>query len=150
MAKLYYRGMVAEDGKPKIGRSARSLGVRPDTKDIDIEKMPRGYLDEHGHLLPESQRKSDGDLVEVAISNDKGMSVSLSIQGLPQSRKPKEFGGYGKDPLWKIDDSLIIGDLQAVQDSSSSTHVTITPSVTMSLEKYEAALANTQEYWERV
>jgi hypothetical protein len=92
----------------------------------------------------------DGDLVAVAISNDKGMSVSLSIEGLPAFRKPKEFGGNGKDPLWKIDDSIIIGDLQAVQDSSSSTHVTITPSVTMSLAKYEAALANTQEYWERV
>jgi hypothetical protein len=150
MAKLYYRGMVAQDGKPKIGRGARFLGVRLDSKDIDIEQMPRGYLDEQGYLLPESERKLNGDFVEVAIRNDKGMSVSLSIEGLPPSRKPKEFGGYGKDPLWKIDDSLIIGDLQAVQDSSSSTHVTITPSVTMSLEKYEAALANTQEYWERV
>jgi hypothetical protein len=150
MAKLYYRGMVAQDGKPKIGRTARLLGVRPDSEDIDIEEMPRGCLDEQGYLLPESQRKLDGDLVAVAISNDKGMSVSLSIEGLPAFRKPKEFGGNGKDPLWKIDDSIIIGDLQAVQDSSSSTHVTITPSVTMSLAKYEAALANTQEYWERV
>ncbi|MFB2971139.1 hypothetical protein ACE1CD_19385 [Aerosakkonema sp. BLCC-F183] len=29
MAKLYYRGMAEENGKPKVGRSARLLGVRP-------------------------------------------------------------------------------------------------------------------------
>jgi hypothetical protein len=76
------------------------------------------------------------------------MSVSLSIEGLPAFRKPTQFGGNGKDPLWQIDDSKIVGDLQAVQDSP--THVSIMPRVTMSLEKYEAALANTQKYWERV
>ena len=148
MAKLYYRGMAAQDGKPKIGRNARSLGVRPNSEDINIEQMPRGYLDEQGYLLPESQRQSYGDLVAVAISNDKGMSVSLSTKGLPAFRKPKEFGGNGKDPLWKIDDSIITGDLEAVQDSP--THVSIMPRVTMALEKYEVALANTQQYWQRV
>lgn len=147
MAKLYYRGMAEQNDKPKIGRSARLLGVRP-TIDINIEQMPIGCLDEQGYLLPESQRKLYGDLVAVAIRDTKGMSVSLSIEGLPAFRKPTEFGGNGKDPLWKIDDSIITGDLQAVQDSP--THVSITPRVTMSLEKYEAALANTQKYWERV
>ena len=98
--------------------------------------------------MPESQRKLHGDLVTVAIRDTKGMSVSLSIEGLPAFRKPTKFGGNGKDPLWQIDDSMITGDLQAVQDSP--THVSIMPRVTMSLEKYEAALANTQKYWERV
>ena len=147
MAKLYYRGMAGQDGKPKIGRSARLLGVRP-AIDINIEQMPIGFLDGQGYLLPESQRKLDGDRVTVALRDTKGMSVSLSIEGLPAFRKPTEFGGNGQDPLWKIDDSIITGDLQAVQDSS--THVSIMPSVTMSLAKYEAALANTQKYWERV
>ena len=54
----------------------------------------------------------------------------------------------GKDLLWQIDDSIITGDLQAVQDSP--THVSIMPRVTMSLDKYEAALSNTQKYWEKV
>ncbi|MEA5419700.1 hypothetical protein VB712_10745, partial [Spirulina sp. CCNP1310] len=58
------------------------------------------------------------------------------------------FGGQGKDPLWQIDDGFIVGDLQAVQDGS--THVSIMPRVTMALEKYEAALASTQKYWQRV
>lgn len=147
MAKLYYRGMAEQNGKPKIGRSARLLGVRPGI-DIDIEQMPTGYLNEQGYLLAESEREVRGELVSVAIQNTKGMSVSLSIEGLPPFRKPSKFGGIGKDPLWQIEDSKIIGDLQAVQDSP--THVSILPSATMSLERYETALANTQPDWERV
>ncbi|OCQ89086.1 hypothetical protein BCD64_04670 [Nostoc sp. MBR 210] len=76
------------------------------------------------------------------------MSVSLSIEALPAFRKPQKFGGTGKDPLWQIDDSDITGDLQAIQDSP--THVSIVPRVTMSLERYELALENTKNYWQRV
>jgi hypothetical protein len=54
----------------------------------------------------------------------------------------------GRDPLWQIEDSKIGGDLEAVQDSA--THVSIMPRVMMLLEKYEIALANTQNDWERV
>jgi hypothetical protein len=147
MAKLYYRGMAEQNGKPKIGQSARLLGVRPGI-DINIEQMPVGYLDEQGYLLAESERKFQGELVTVAIRDTKGMSVSLSIEALPAFRKPAKFGGFGKDTLWQIDDSNITGDLQAIQDSS--THVSILPRVTMLLEKYELALANTQNHWERI
>ena len=147
MATLYYRGMAEQGGKPKIGRSARLLGIRPNI-DINVEQMPIGYLDEQGYLLPEVQRKISGELVIVAIRDTKGMSVSLSIDSLPSFRKPTRFGGTGKDPLWQIDDSHIIGDLLAVQDSP--THVSIMPRVTMVLERYETALATTQNYWERV
>ena len=147
MAKLYYRGIAERNGKPEIGRSARLLGVRPNI-DINIEQVPTGWLDEQSYLLPEPQRKLHGDLASVAIRDTKGMSVSLSIEGLPAFRKPTKFGGNGKDPLWQIDDRMITGDLQAVQDSP--THVSIMPRVTMALEKYESTLANTQQYWERV
>lgn len=140
--------MVDENGKPKIGRSARLLGVRLGDIDINIKRMPVDSLDEQGYLLPESERKFQGELVDVAIVNTGGMSVSLSIEALPAPRKPAKFGGYGKDPLWQIDDSNITGDLQAVQDNP--THVSISPRVTMSLERYELALANTQDDWERI
>ncbi|QXE24064.1 hypothetical protein B6N60_02767 [Richelia sinica FACHB-800] len=136
-----------ENGKPKIGRSARLLGVRLGI-DINVEQMPLGYLDKQGYLLPESERESCGEVVAVAVKDTKGMSVSLSIEVLPPNRKPAKFGGIGKDPLWQVDDINITGDLQAVQDSP--THVSILPRVTMLLEKYELALANTQNYWERV
>ncbi|MDX2256319.1 MAG: hypothetical protein NW214_12455 [Pseudanabaenaceae cyanobacterium bins.39] len=147
MAKLYYRGMAEQNGKPKIGRSARLLGIRPNL-DINIEQIPVGCLDEQSYLLPKAQRKLHGNIVAVAIRDSKGMSVSLSIDSLPMFRKPSQFGGMGKDPLWQIDDNMITGDLEAVQDST--THVSIMPRVTMALEKYEAALANTQKYWQRV
>jgi hypothetical protein len=153
MSKLYYRGMAEENGKPKVGRSARSLGVRPGI-DIDVEQMPRNRLDENGYLRSEidqnytEQLINTNQFVTVAIKNKKGMSTSLSIEDLPPFRKPDRFGGKGKDPLWQIEDSKITGDLEAVQDSP--THVSIRPRITMLLEKYEAALANTQNDWEKV
>lgn len=144
MVRLYYRGMVEENGKPKIGRNARLLGVRPGI-DIDIEQMPSCWFDEHGYLLPEKERKYSDVLVDAAIRNTNGMSTSLSIESLPEFRKPTKFGGTGKDPLWQIDDSKISGDIEAVQDSP--THVTIMPTATMLLEKYETALAKTRNDW---
>jgi hypothetical protein len=147
MAKFYYRGMAEENGKPKIGRSARLLGIRPGI-DIDVEQMPRDCLDERGYLQPEAERYPTGELVAVAIRNTKGMSTSLSIEGLPAFRRPAIFGGTGKDSLWQIEDSKINGDLEAVQDSA--THVSIMPRTTMLLEKYETALAKTQDDWKRV
>lgn len=147
MTKLYYRGMAEQNGKPKTGRSSRLLGIRPDI-DVNIEHLPAGYLDEQGYLLAETERKLQGDIVSVAVRDTKGMSVCLSIEGLPAFRKPLKFGGVGKDPLWQIDRSKIVGDLQAVQDNS--IHVSILPRVTMSLSRYEAALTSTKNDWERV
>jgi len=110
--------------------------------------MPEGWLNEKGYLRLEAERNDLGVAVEVAVRNTKGLSVSLSIEGLPPFRKPAAFGGSGKDPLWQIDDDLITGDLEAVQDSA--THVSILPSATMTLEKYEAAISATQPYWKRI
>lgn len=139
--------MAEENGKPKVGRSARLLGVRLGI-DINVEEMPKDWLDNQGSLRPETERKSTGEPVVVAIRSTKGMSTSLSIESLPAFRRPTAFGGMGRDPLWQIEDSKISGDLEAVQDSA--THVSIMPRVTMLLEKYETALASTQNDWERV
>jgi hypothetical protein len=139
--------MAEANGKPKVGRSARLLGVRLGI-DIDIEEMPKDWLDAQGYLRPEAERKTTGELAVIAIRSAKGMSTSLSIEGLPAFRRPTAFGGSGRDPLWQIDDNKIGGDLEAVQDSA--THVSIVPRVTMLLGKYETALANTQNDWERV
>jgi hypothetical protein len=139
--------MAEANGKPKVGRSARLLGVRLGL-DIDIEEIPKDWLDDQGYLRPEAQRKATGEVVVVAVRSTKGMSTSLSIESLPAFRRPPAFGGMGRDPLWQIEDSKIGGDLEAIQDSA--THVSIMPRVTMLLEKYETALANTQNNWERV
>jgi hypothetical protein len=147
MARLYFRSMVEQNGKPKRGRSARLLGIRPGV-DIDVVIMPQGWLDKQGQLRPESNRSSTGATIEVVLRNTKGMSSSLSIQGLPPFRKPAKWGGTSADVLWQIEDTYITGDLEAVQDSD--THVSIMPRITMGLERYEAAIAATQEYWETV
>ncbi|MFG6101434.1 hypothetical protein U2F10_04225 [Leptothoe sp. EHU-05/26/07-4] len=78
MARLYYRGTAATNGKPKIGRSARLLGVRPGL-DIDVSHMLQGWLDAQGYLYLEAERNDSGVEVEVAIRHTKGMSTSLSI-----------------------------------------------------------------------
>jgi hypothetical protein len=139
--------MAEANGQPKVGRSARLLGVRLGI-DIEVEEMPRDWLDAQGYLRPEADRKSTGGWVIVAIRNKKGMSTSLLVESLPAFRRPTAFGGMGKDPLWQIEDSKIGHDLEAVQDSA--THVSIMPRVTMLLERYETALANTQNDWKRV
>lgn len=147
MAPYYYRGMVDKDDKPRLGRSARLLGVRLGV-DIDVMLAPQDWLDAQSYSQLETERDSAGAKIEIAVRNTKGLSVSLSIEGLPTFRKPSAFGGTGRDPLWQIDDGYITGDLEAVQDSP--THVSIMPSATMLLERYEAAIAQTQMYWERV
>ncbi len=144
---LLYRAMIEENGKPKIGRSPRMLGVRL-TIDIDVEQVPLDWLDEQGDLQPSVEQINSTNILEIAMRNNKGMSTSLSIGALPAFRKPPEFGGTGKDPLWQIDDYKILGDIEAVQDSP--THVSIMPRQTMLLKKYETAIANTQNDWVKV
>jgi hypothetical protein len=139
--------MAEENGKPKVGRSARLLGVRLGI-DIDVVEMSKDWLDDQGYLRPEAERKATEELVVVAVRSTKGMSTSLSIESLPAFRRPIAFGGMGRDPLWQIEGNQISGDLEAVQDSA--THVSIMPRVTMLLEKYETALANTQNDWQKV
>jgi hypothetical protein len=144
---LYFRGMAAQNEGPKIGRSTRCLGVRLGI-DIDVAMLPIGYLDSQGLLLPETERSDTGELVEVAIKNGKGMSVSSSIAGLPPFRKPAEFGGTGPDPLWQIDVEQIPADIDPIQDGVA--HVSLCPRATMLLERYEVALAATRLDWHKV
>ncbi|MFT4173775.1 MAG: RHS repeat-associated core domain-containing protein [Rhodocyclaceae bacterium] len=114
------RGMVDDDGSPKVGPSARELGARPGT---DIK------VDSNGNVHP----------------NSGGISVAPNPDSLPRHRKPPEFGGIGKDPVWEIDTSDLGNDLKHVPDSPF--HGTIQPRRTMSLEEYQEALASTKDKW---
>jgi hypothetical protein len=147
MTTFYFRAMVGEGNQPKVGRSARLLGIRPGI-DIDTIEVPASWVDPSGYLRIESERGESKNLVIVAVRNTKGMSTSISIESLPPHRKPIAWGGTGRDLIWQIDSGYIEQDLEAVRDSP--THVSIMPSVTMLLAKYELALANTQKYWQRV
>lgn len=115
--------MMEDDGKPKVGESARTLGVRPD---VDIP------VDANGIVHP----------------NTGGMSVSPSPDALPTHRKPLEFGGTGKDPIWTINTNDLGADLTYVPDSPG--HGTIQPTKPMSFEDYQKALADTNINWEKV
>ena len=145
MTTLYVRAMVGENEWPKVGRSARLLGIRPG---IDTIEVPDSWVTSIGYLQIESERGESKNLVTVAVRNTKGMSASISIESLPFHRKQIAWGGTGRDPIWQIDSSYLDRDLEAVRDSP--THVSIMPRVTMLLTKYELALANTQKYWQRV
>lgn len=77
--------------------------------------------------------------------NTGGVSVSPSPQDLPSHRRPPEFGGTGKDPVWKLDVSDLGDDLQHVPDKPG--HGTIQPKRSMPLSKYQKALADLKSRW---
>lgn len=120
--RYIHRGMKEDKGKPAAGDSARTLGVRPD---IDIP------VDANGMVYP----------------NTGGMSAAPSVEALPTHRKPPEFGGTGKDPVWKIDINDLGPDLTYVPDSPQ--HGTVQPTRPMTLDDYQKALANTNANWEK-
>jgi hypothetical protein len=121
-----YRGMTDDGKKPKIGDSARNLGVRQE--EITVQQR-------------------DGK--NFIIANDKeGMSTAPDTpRNLPEHRRNKDWGGKGKDPVWEIDDSKVTGALKAFQDKP--THVTVAASQDMLLEDFKAALSNTQNNWQK-
>ena len=122
LAKIF-RGMKDDGGYPKIESSARGLGVR---EGIDIT------VDANG-------------MVELGKN---GMSMSPSPQDLPSHRRPPEFGGTGKDPVWQIDTSDLGDDLKYVPDKPG--HGTIQPSKKMTLEKYKQALGSLRRKFRKV
>jgi len=122
-----FRGMKDDGGKPKIEPSARGLGARPGTgprTDIPV--------DSNGMVHPDTG----------------GISASPTPDDLPKHRKPPEFGGTGKDPVWKIDTDELGDNLKYVPDKPG--HGTIQPSKSMTLDEYQKALANLQDKFKKV
>ena len=116
-----FRSMkVGPNGQPLAEPTARGLGVRP------------------GEDLPVS-----GGIVKPGTG---GMSVALGAPiNLQPFRRPAEFGGTGKDPVWAIDPTVLGLQLRLIPDSP--VHGTVQPASEMSLEAYQAALAATAPLW---
>jgi hypothetical protein len=77
------------------------------------------------------------------------MSVAPDHPGnLHSLRRPRAYGGSGKDPVWYLCIALLSDDLQFRQDSA--THGMIEPARAMSIDDYEKALAATKPYWEKL
>jgi hypothetical protein len=119
-----FRGMrVADDGLPELGPSARSLGVRPG--DIPVE---------NGGVAPVNG----------------GMSVSPNDPvNLPDFRRPPEFGGTGKDPVFSINSEDLPDSLVYRPDPTNPTeHGFVEPATEMSFEEYVQALHGTRGNWQ--
>jgi hypothetical protein len=125
MGERLYRSMkIATDGLPEWGRTARTLGVRPVT-DIPVA--------------------GDGTVVGGAG----GMSVAPGLPlNLPAHRRPPEYGGTGKDPVWESDTSDLGEDLVYREDPLlPDIHGFIEPARRMSFADYESALLVTRATW---
>ena len=122
-----FRSMRDGGGGPEVGPSARTLGARPGT-DIPVDSA--------GTVHP-----STG-----------GVSVSPgSPANLPEFRRPPEFGGTGKDPVWTINERDLPDGLTYRPDPANPTgHGYLEPSRSMSLSDYQQLLEVTRPGWSRV
>jgi hypothetical protein len=122
------RAMKAdEDGKPKIDNTARTLGVRIGGRRPDIVVAASGFV------LPETG----------------GMSVSPPPpENLPEHRRPDEYGGIGRDPVWELNIDYLPPELVYRPDPKDPyRHGFVEPAVPMHLDEYEKFLRMTQTLW---
>jgi hypothetical protein len=126
-----YRGMLEENGMPKLGDSPKLLGVRvPPNPNPDIQP------DASGNVHPPTRLGS------------RGLSCAPRVQDLPGHRRPVAWLGTQTQAVfkvWTIAEDDLGPDLVAFRDSAH--HITIGPARTMSLDQFRAALAATQSKW---
>ena len=133
---LIYRTMTVVEGKPVVGDSARSLGVRiGDASTDDIR------LDDFGNVHPGTG----------------GMSVAPSWRDLESHRIPKRLStaaiyatGSNHDACWRMGDGEFC---DAVINSvlrltvTDPIHGVVGPEVCLSKEQFRSALADTLDQW---
>ena len=124
--------MENDNGLPRIGNTARRLGVR----------------------VPEDIQPDDADMVHCG---EKGMSVAPSVAALPRHRVPRRLrhlaeGAAGKssDCVWSLGSGRF-GKADVSETLSlfvdSHTHGVVRPAFSMMLEDYAIALSNTRAFW---
>ncbi len=137
---LVYRAMTRDGDKPKVGASARCLGVR-----VADEKQPNKKadvtVDDNGMVRP----------------NTGGMSVAPSWRELPLSRIPSRLRdkkpharGSNRDACWRMGEGTFeagpVGE-KLILRPDSYKHGLIEPSEAMLLDDFQVALAATQDHW---
>ncbi len=129
-----YRGMLVENGVPKLGDSPKLLGVRvPPNPNPDIRPDANGNVDPPTRLC------------------SRGLSCAARVQDLPAHRRPVLWGGMQRQAtfnVWQIAEDDLGLDLMAFRDSAH--HITIGTARTMTLDQFRAALAATQSKWKLV
>lgn len=119
---------VGADREPQINDTARALGVRVGGERPDVVVAASG----------------------VVLSERGGMSASPPPpENLAEHRRPEEYGGFGKDPVWELEtDSLPSGLTYRLDPKDPSGHGFIEPSEPMQLDAYKALLSETKSLWE--
>ena len=123
-----YRGMIEDaDGGPRVGASARTLGMRP-------------RIDVPGDA---------SDLIDPGVG---GMSASLGDPMLlPIHRRPPEFEGTGADAVFSIEVLELGPDLRWREDPDGpSGHGFVEPVRTMPFKDVQESIWATRARWRRV
>jgi hypothetical protein len=131
-----YRSMEKEDGKPKVGNSPTTLGVRvPPDKNADLP------VESDGTVRP----------------NTGGMSVAPAWRHLPRWRISRRLrgqieGASGSPNVfcWRMGSGPFIAERVATHlllHPDSSAHGTVEPDRQMPLSDYQGALAATRDQW---
>lgn len=117
----------SDDDLPETGASARCLGVR---LGVDIPS------DERGWVAPGTE----------------GMSVAPPPpENLVTHRRPPEFGGTGKDPVYELETDELPEELIHRPDPEvPERHGFIEPSRPMPFEEYRDRLQATRALWRRL
>ena len=135
---LVYRVMTVDaDGSPKVGTTARSLGVRVRSRPED----PEDIAVDSGHVAPGTG----------------GMSVAPSWRDLPPWRIPRRLMhlvpkafGKNEDACWRMGDGPFKAGHVAEGLSlrlDRPKHGVVEPNNRMTLGAYRAALAATRDRW---
>lgn len=123
MPNALYRAMKTDpDSKPRIGDTARSLGVRP------WHDIP---LDESGCVQPGKGGMS-------TVANDP--------RELPEHRRPKWLDGTGTDPIFELKPKLLPDALSIRQDGRPSHHL-VEPADECHFDIYQSHLWSTRQKW---
>lgn len=127
-----FRAMTPdEDGKPKVGPSARELGVR---RDNDITPSPEG-------------------IVEPGTG---GMSVSTgNMWSIPPHRRPRPMGNGSSGPpvdvVYRAQvEAICQMRLQVREDLPEIHHALVEPSVAMQYLEFVNLLECTRNDWDKV
>ena len=129
-----FRTMRSDGGRPLVGSTGRSLGVRP-IKDIPV--------DGKGNVRPDTG----------------GMSVASSWRDLSPWRIPERLVaiapnacGSNLDSCWRLGTGAFVAAELPPHHlyfrPDTLTHGTVEPALRMSLEEYQRNLAATRDEWE--
>jgi hypothetical protein len=109
------------DRLPRIGQTARELGVRPD---LDIPVDPKG------HVNPLTG----------------GMSITADDpMNLPPHRRPVAYNGIGRDPVFTIEGERLTTFHSLRQDGMY--HFLVEPKYPCPFHDFQAAIHLTRPHW---